>query len=222
MTEGNSTRPPVEAFYEVRDPEQARLLTDPVSKEFFKPFLARERTVSQVAAELGCSVSTILYRVNTFLKVGLLFVTRDEKRAGRAIKHYRSVRDAFFIPFDRTPYAGLEERLIAQLEPFWRGMIARLARAYRDNGLDGQSMYRGEDGTIWTNFAADAFETSALATFASPVVLYRDATVQLTDEEVRALQRTLNDLFERSLEGQRRRGKAYTLQVALVPYERPD
>lgn len=212
----------MEAFYEVRDPEQARLLTDPVSKEFFKPFLARERTVSQVAAELGCSVSTTLYRVNTFLKAGLLFVASAEKRAGRAIKHYRSVHDAFFIPFDRTPYAGLEERLIAQLEPFWRGMIARLARAYRDNGLDGQSMYRDEDGTVWTNFAADALETSAPATFASPVVLYRDATAQLMDEEVRALQRALNDLFERSLEGQGRRGKAYTLQVALVPYERPD
>jgi len=173
--------------------------------------------VSQAAAELGHSVSATLYRVKTFLRAGLLYVAREERRAGRPVKHYRSVADAFFIPFDRTPYAGLEERLMAQLEPFWRGMVARLARAYRDNGLDGQSMYRGEDGTVWTNFAADAFERLSLENFGSPVVLYRDATPQLTGEEARALQRGLNDLFERSLEA--RGGKAYTLQVALVPFE---
>ncbi len=116
MSGENSGRPL--AKYEVHDPLQARLLTHPVSKEFFKPFLARERTVSQTAAELGRSVSATLYRVKTFLRAGLLYVAREEKRSGRPIKHYRSVADAFLIPSETTPYAGLEERLSAQLERF--------------------------------------------------------------------------------------------------------
>lgn len=62
----------------------------------------------------------------------------------------------------------------------------------------------------------DTLENTVIENFQSPVVLYRDATAQLTDEEAKALQRTLNDLFERSLEN-RKQGKPYTLQVALVP-----
>ncbi len=178
--------------------------------------------MSQAATELGYSVSATFYRVKTFLRAGLLYVTREEKRSGRPIKHYRSVADAFFIPFDRTPYASLEERLSAQLEPFLHELMQRLARAYRENGWDGQSMYRGEDGTVWTNFAADTLENPVLnlvlENFVSPVVLYRDATARLTGEEARELQRTLNELFERSLES-REKGKPYTLQVALVPLE---
>ncbi len=192
------------------------MLTHPTSKEFFKPFLARERTVSQAASELGHSVSTTYYRVKTFLRAGLLYVAREEKRAGRPIKHYRSVADAFLIPFETTPYAGLEERLSAQLEPFLHDLVQRLARAYRENGWDVQSMYRGEDGTVWTNYAVDTLENTVIENFQSPVVLYRDATAQLTDEEAKELQRTLNNLFERSLEN-RKQGKPYTLQVTLVP-----
>ena len=214
MSGENSGRPL--AKYEVHDPLQARLLTHPVSKEFFKPFLARERTVSQAAAELGRSVSATLYRVKTFLRAGLLYVAREEKRSGRPIKHYRSVADTFLIPSETTPYAGLEERLSAQLEPFLHDLVQRLARAYRENGWDVQSMYRGEEGTVWTNYAVDTLENAVIENFRSPVVLYRDATAQLTGEEAKALQRTLNDLFERSLE-RRGQGKRYTLQVALVP-----
>lgn len=92
--------------------------------------------------------------------------------------------------------------------------MQRLARAYRENGWDVQSMYRGEDGTVWTNYVVDTLE-NAVIEFRSPVVLYRDATAQLTGEEAEELQRALNDLFERSLE---RRGRdKYTLQIALVP-----
>lgn len=215
MSGEDSSRPP--ARCEVHDPLQARLLTHPVSKEFFKPFLARERTVSQAAAELGRSVSATHYRVKTFLRAGLLYVAREEKRSGRPVKHYRSAHDAYFVPSDKTPYAGLEERLSAQFGPFWQDVMQRLARAYRENGWDdGQSMYRGEDGTVWTNYAADFFKDPVLENFRFPVVLYRDVTAQLTREEAVELQRTLNELIERSLENQKQ-GKPYTLQLALVP-----
>ena len=68
--------------YTVTDTAQARLLTEPRSRDFFKPFLARERSASQAAEELGCSLNTLLYRIKTFLQADLLHVTRQERRAG--------------------------------------------------------------------------------------------------------------------------------------------
>lgn len=120
--EGPSWVPQAELV--VRDPNQAQLLTESRSKEFFKPFVARELTASQAAHEVGCELSAMLYRIRTFQAAGLLAVVRQEKRAGRPLKVYRAVADAFFIPFDLTPYADYEERLMEQLAPAWRQVLA--------------------------------------------------------------------------------------------------
>lgn len=111
------------------DPTQARLLTDPRSKAFFKPFLVRERSVTEAARLLGCPLNTMLYRVGTLVRAGLLRVVREERRAGRAVKVYRSVHDAYFVPFALTLYATLEERLEVQAAPIFANLIRAYAAA---------------------------------------------------------------------------------------------
>jgi hypothetical protein len=69
MAGEDSGRPPPEAFVTVRDPKQARLLSDPKSYAFFRPFVACEKSVSEAAAEVGCAADTMLYRVKTFERV---------------------------------------------------------------------------------------------------------------------------------------------------------
>ena len=100
MAEGDSGRPPSDVFHTVSDPEQARLLSNRESFRFFEPFVARELSATGAAEEVGCALDTMLYRIKTFVRAGLLQVSRLEKRAGRPIKHYRSVYDAYFIPFE--------------------------------------------------------------------------------------------------------------------------
>ena len=90
-------------FHTVTDTRQAQLLTEPKSKAFFKPFLAAERSAGEAAAELGCNLNTVLYRVKTFLEAGLLTVSREQTRKGRAVKYYRSSYDGYFVPFTKTP-----------------------------------------------------------------------------------------------------------------------
>ena len=85
------TVPDSGSFFTVTDSEQARLLTEPVSKEFFKPFLARERSASEAAEMMQCSLNTMLYRIKTLLRAELLKVVHEEPRKGRAVKIYRSV-----------------------------------------------------------------------------------------------------------------------------------
>jgi hypothetical protein len=79
MKSPNSGR---EARVEVRSAEQAKLLSSPESLRFFEPFVARDCTVSQAAKEVKCRVDTMLYRVNLFLKAGLLKVVKTQARRG--------------------------------------------------------------------------------------------------------------------------------------------
>src|SRR5690606_28325481 len=114
------------AFTTVTDPEQARLLNDADSKRLIPPLMshaptitaaARDLTVTAAARETGVDTNAVLYRVRQFLRAGLLKVVREVKRPGRPIKVYRSAHDAYFVPYELTPFASLEERMLAQLRP---------------------------------------------------------------------------------------------------------
>lgn len=144
------------SFHTVTDPEQARLLTDPDTQRLFRPFLARERTVSQVSAETGSDLSAVLYRVRQYLAEGLLRVVREVKRPGRPIKVYRSVHDAYFIPYEVTPFATLEERMLEQMLPAVRERIRIQARQIARYGRVGQALFRDERGEAWFASATDA------------------------------------------------------------------
>lgn len=206
------TGPDSSSFRTVVTEQQARLLTDPRSKAFFKPFLARECSASQAARAVGCPLTTMHYRIKTFLKAGLLSVVREEKRKGRAIKVYRSVHNAYFIPFSLTPYATLEERLEAQAAPLFANLLGAYADAIRQSGRYGHFVFR-QDG---------AFNTSDRLpelTLAGLPVVYSDMVTTLRKEDALSLGAELRDLFERgdrlptSDDGTR----DYLLLVALMP-----
>ena len=195
------------------------MLTEPRSRDFFKPFLARERSASQVAEELDCSLNTLLYRIKTFVQAELLHVTREEQRAGRAIKVYRSVHDAYFVPFHLTPHATLEERLTAQAAPIFANLIRSYGAALQQTERFGQHLLRAENGSVWTTDFPPKLTPAGL-----PVVYY-DAITPLDDAEARDLGRDLKALFERGTRGgvaDAKKSQPYMLMVALLPMAESD
>ncbi len=208
MTEPNSG-----SFYTVTDPEQARLLTEPVSKEFFKPFLAHERSASEAAKMLKTSLNTTLYRIKTLLRAGLLEVTRERPRKGRAVKLYRSVYDAYFVPFKVTPYATLEERLWVQAKPIFADLVGAYAAALRQSERSGHHVFIGHNGAVWTSDKLPALTPTGLP------LTYSDMNVWLRDEDARSVGQGLDNVFGRALEagaaGDKKR--LYTCMVALLP-----
>ena len=56
----------------VTDQRQARLRTDPRSAAFIYPFLARERSTAEAAADAKCPLTTTAYRVKVLREAGLL------------------------------------------------------------------------------------------------------------------------------------------------------
>lgn len=213
--------------WEVRTALQARLLSDARSRAYFLPFLGRTRSVSQAAQEVGCALDAMHYRVRRFLAAGLLEVREVRRRAGRPIKLYRSVRDAFYIPFALTPYNELEERILADVIGEDERVVKALARALRAGGHEGRRLYRGADGQDMYESAADANVArdwrTVMATWPSnlPVSERVGMEFQLTDEQARRMLVEIYDVLERyrmmEVEGRPRR--TYHANVAVVPWE---
>ncbi len=87
----------------VEDPGTAVLLADRDLVRFLAPFLDREVTITQAAAELGMTVRAAFPRVRRLQRLGLVHITREEPRAGRAIKHYTAAGQEFFVPLGALP-----------------------------------------------------------------------------------------------------------------------
>lgn len=210
-TPAGGRRPPAPLV--VRDPEQARLLSDPRALTYFEPFLARTRSVSEAAEELDCPLDRLYYRVRRFLGAGLLRVVEERPRAGRAIKRYRSVADAFVVPFEVTPYAELEERLRTLQRQDEEFIVRTTARLLREGGLEGRRIERGSDGSVHygsagpslPDFDWDHPETAVVP--GRPVGETLSTEILLTEEEARAMLVTFYRLV--------------LSKPAVVPGERP-
>ncbi len=210
MEEPDSPRP-----FTVSDQVQARFLTDPAKKTFFTPFLARERRVAEAAAELGCSVNRMLYQVRTLLGCGLLHVLREEPRAGRAVKVYRSVHDAYFVPFHATPYATLEQRITVQGDPIWAGLVAAYADALRRSKRHGHLLHRTGDVVHTTDQLPDHTPTGQ-------ALFWSDSTLTIRDDDARRLGDEVRQWYDRAQRSSRAvRGDPaahrYLCLAALLP-----
>jgi hypothetical protein len=202
----------------VSDQTQARFLTDPAKKTFFLPFLARERRIAEAAAEVGCSTNRMLYQVRTLLRCGLLQVLREEPRAGRAVRVYRSVHDAYFVPFAATPYDTLEQRLTVQGDPIWAGLIAAYADALRRSQRHGHLLRRVGQTVQTTDQLPDSTPNGQ-------ALFWSDSTITIRDTDARQLGEEVRQWYEKAQRLSRdtpddRTARRYLCLAALLPSQR--
>ena len=72
-----------------------------------------------------------------FLELGLLKISGERPRGGRAVKLYRSAADLFFIPYEATSAETLEAAM-AERDAYWEATLRRgvvRARAQAVGGL---------------------------------------------------------------------------------------
>lgn len=222
-----SSRPPSSAIYRVHTETQAAILKNEAVTEFFYPFLGHEKTVAEVARELDCKLNAMHYRVKTFLDTGLLRVVRQEKRAGRPVKVYRSVADAFFVPFDLTPHADIAEDWVRTVEPTVQELGRAFGAAIERRGRTGQCVFRNVEGGVSSFGAHMGSETGDIVfNLDRPDLLVgadRCGDIFLTEQQAKTLQDQLSNLFTRHLrlaqddpvEGKKR--ERYLFIYALAP-----
>jgi hypothetical protein len=210
--------------------DAVRFLADPKARHFLEPFLGRERSASEVAVELGVAVNSVLYRVQRMRALGLLEVVRVEPRRGRPIKHYRTVADAFLIPFSSTTAATLEALYTQTFENLRHQLFLSVLRAWEKVNSDprnwGAYLARDERGSVSyqilpTLEPADipaAFEH--LLSLESPAVLDNTWMPRLGLEDAKALQRDLWALRHRyGVKSLLPGGKTYIVHTAIAPLD---
>ena len=197
--------------------EAARALTEGTGWRYLEPFVGQEVSVSKAAKALHVSPNALLYHVKRFLRLGLLTVIREEKRAGKPIKYYRTKADTLFVPFTLTS-AETIEALFLSLEHEWQAKFLHCAAEVMKGSEAnlGVRIWRLPTGEFISKptlappapFDADLFKRWPV------LVLWSDA-LYLDADDVTALQGELIKVFERFSE---RKGKQkHLLRLGLVP-----
>jgi hypothetical protein len=200
------------------DEEKARFLSDPESRKYLQPFFLKDRSLKEASGLLGCSLQAIFYRVKIFEKAGLLKVVRREKRAGRAVKRYKTVSDVFFVPFNITPYAVIEENLFNQLNPRLTLILRGVARVLHAEENFGQYAYLGDDGTVWYTGSPPKGVMSVAQKSHDLLALDVSGDLELSFDEALALKKDLVALLDRYTKASGKKGvKAYTYAVLFSP-----
>jgi hypothetical protein len=135
------------------------MVTDIHARRFLTPFIGQERTVSEVAAELQVHMSSVLYRVRQFIRLGLVGEPRLEPRKGKPIKYYRSVADGFFVPFRATPLEAQEALSPHTFSEFQRALNESVGQAWLEAAGEPQPLgvhiYRDDNGRLNYNIVPD-------------------------------------------------------------------
>ena len=115
----------------------AAALEHPTSRRILLELVAQERSLQELARATGLTLSLLHHHVGRLLALGLIEITREERRAGRPVKRYRAVARAFFVPASLGTH----------------GAAAALARELRA-GLDRERARRDDAGAAY--FVDDA------------------------------------------------------------------
>lgn len=194
---------PLRPELRVEAPEVARKLLEPATLKVLSPFVGAARTASEVARELETPLNTLLYGLKGLLKVGLIEITHEEPRAGRAVKTYRAVAEAFFVPYAVTPAETPEALLTQEHAPRQARLIQGLVGAtYSELDAQGEHVWGVrvglEAGRLTVkNAVGPESPWNFLDADAPALVDLWAEDVTLDFEEAKALQKELCSLLER-------------------------
>ena len=205
----------------VTEERAAAFLVEPDHRRFLEPFLDRECTVACAARELGENKDRMLYRVRQMTRLGLVRVTREEPRRGRAVKVYTSTSARYFVPYDAAPTLDLMTVLLrerAAHEAALQSAMLRVMRAVHGEEAWGMLLYRAGKGV----YAYDALEGCGPWTplgDEEPAVLdYSLVTRPLSRTQAKALQRALHAVLAEFTAGPDAvNGRRYLLRAAMTP-----
>lgn len=209
----------------VDSPEVATLLADSSQWRMLAIFTLSERSLSEAAKLLDLKLPTLSYRVNKWLELGLLVVSREEQRQGRAVKYYRATAERFFIPFALTKSATLEALLLAMVRPSHETAIRETAYVLQ-SGTDNWGMLihssRAREGTnlsvtLVTSGDAEKNLNETMLDASEPALGETFTNLHLDFETAKQLQRDLENIYltykTKQTEGQ----QEYLLRLGITP-----
>lgn len=184
-------------------------------------FANQERNLSQAASILNLKLPSLTYRVNKWLDLGLLEVSREEKRHGRAIKYYQAVSKRFFIPFTLTKSETLEDFLIEMTKSTHEATLRETAHVLHNRKGDwGFLFYSSNEPkgpTFSANIVNNAKEAKALHGADQPALFETLSKLRLSFDTAKELQRDLEALHNKYQGKQVNNQQEYLIRLGLTP-----
>ncbi len=211
---------------EVRDSNIARVLTDTTQVRLLKPFFCNDVTLSDAARKLNVKLTTLLYHVSKFLKLGLLEVSKEEARKGKAIKYYRTTAKTFFVPFDITPSLSLKHLLHQLTQPNDEVFHREIARMLQDMssqwgievGVEVFSATSSEDNIeITLRRKGQVREEDVSFNPDEPALMSSQGRLHLDFKTAKSFQQDLRELLEKYHKQQNPKEQLYFYRVGLTP-----
>ena len=200
-------------MHKISNASTAALLLNPAKSQYLERLMQREWSIAALSADLAHDLSSVHYHVGQLVRHGLVCVTRTQKRAGRAVKHYRASAASFFVPFALTDFETLLAFWQAILEPSHTAFVRKLvAVAERRNS------YPQSWGVLLECDALSGLklrsEPRPTITPTDPVSWLSEDDLHLTHSQARALQLELKAVIAKyqQLSGP----NGYTVRAGLV------
>lgn len=210
----------------IENPETAALMFQPKTLELLSVLIESERSLQQISDALGWPLNTCKYQLERLCQSGLVTCTREEARAGRAIRFYRAIAWQFFVPYAFTPAMNpatlLEQEYAAKAKRFAHNLTtvalkAREAQHELNSGeFDWGVRFSLENGKIRQHAALEeAAHWNFLSDDDPALIDVWDEGLMLSREDAKALQLELCHLIGRY---RTKTGDApYTLRLGLTP-----
>jgi predicted ArsR family transcriptional regulator len=100
--------------FRVADRKAAAAFSDPLRRRLVLLLAGQKRSAGELASVTGVELKRLHYHLAALEKLGLVVVAARRARAGRPVKLYRAVADAFFVPAETTA-ASPSDALAAEL-----------------------------------------------------------------------------------------------------------
>jgi hypothetical protein len=136
---------------------EAAALDHPLRSRLLMACVRQERSLTELARDLGAPLAKLHYHLGPLLGCGLLTVSRAEPRAGRAVRYYRAVAESFLISLAdmaEAPGAGLGRELRQSLDERSAGGNLSLLHYLDDHGRNEVRLIDPEESRL----ARRAFE----------------------------------------------------------------
>jgi hypothetical protein len=209
---------------EIRDKEIARILTDVTQVSLLEPFFKDDITLSDAAKELDVKLTTLLYHVTKFMRLGLIEITREEARKGKAVKYYRTTAKVFFVPFDITPSLSLKHLLAHLARPSDEVFIREITRTLQDLssqwGIDISLDPSGQDDLRIAIRRRDRPRIQDISFNPDePALMSSTNSLHLDFATAKDLQKDLRALFESYHKKQNPKEQLYLYRIGLTPVQ---
>lgn len=209
---------------EIHDVDIARVLTDTTQVRLLKPFFCGDITLSDAAKTLNVKLTTLLYHVTKFLKLGLIEITKEEARKGKAVKYYRTTAKAFFVPFDITPNLSLKHLLSQLTHPGDEVFHREIARMLQDMSSQwGIEVFSNspEENSVGIALRRKGQPREHEVSFKpeEPALISSLGRLHLDFKTAKALQKDLRELLESYSKKQNSKEQLYFYRIGLTPVQ---